>query len=81
MKCSVKRIIKPVMGVEGFQHNFYKVKFLCTQVSDSTTDADILELSAVSAGETTPLSGNSPSEQLTAILQWCHIDCPDITYQ
>ena len=76
MKCSVKRIIKPVMGVEGFQHNFY-----AAQVSDSTTDADILELSAVSAGETTPLSGNSPSEQLTAILQWCHIDCPDITYQ
>ena len=30
VKCSVKRIIKPVMGVEGFQHNFYKVKFLCS---------------------------------------------------
>ena len=43
------------MGVKGCQHNFY-----AAQVSDSI-DADTLELSTVSTGETTSLSGNSPT--------------------
>ena len=51
----MKRTIRLVMGVKECQHNFY-----AAQVSDSI-DADTLELSTVSTGETTSLSENSPT--------------------
>ena len=58
-KCSVKRMIRLVMGVKGVNTIFIQHNFYAAQVSDSI-DADTLELSTVSTGETTSLSGNSP---------------------
>ena len=44
------------------QHNFYAAQ-VSDSTRDSTIDADILELSTLSAGETSPFSGNSPTRE------------------
>ena len=60
----MKRTIRLVMGFNTMftQHNFYAAQ-VSDSTRDSTIDADILELSTLSAGETSPFSGNSPARE------------------
>ena len=60
----MKRTIRLVMGFNTMftQHNFYAAQ-VSDSTRDSTIDADILELSTLSAGETSPFSGNSPTRE------------------
>ena len=61
----MKRTIRLVMGFNTMftQHNYFYAAQVSDSTRDSTIDTDILELSTLSAGETSPFSGNSPTRE------------------